>query len=150
MIVQVGHDIGLLPIRDDKLFVNDHLHEARLVRESLQGSLQLIREVILHSTNNQVSGEMSYSTNLSFLVVGKTHRVKVFQNLFSRIIFLDLALEVEADHVARINLRRQLEELKETLLLCLLQVLRAHGDSEVDIQIVVVLFVILQKGEKLE
>jgi len=150
MIAQVGHDVGLLPIGDDKLFINDHLHETRLVREFLQGSLQLIREVILHSTNNQVSGEMSYSTNLSFLVVGKTHRVKVFQNLLSRIVFLDLAFEVKADHVARINLRRQLEELKETFLLCLLQVLRAHGDSEVDIQIVVMLFVILQKGEKLE
>ena len=56
MLAQVGHDVGLLCIRDDKLIVDNHLHETRLIRKLIEGSLQLIRKVILQCTNDLISG----------------------------------------------------------------------------------------------
>lgn len=56
---------------------------------------------------------------------------------------MDLALEIERHHVARIDLGRELEELCKTLFLSLLEVLRSHADHEMDVHVIVVFLVVL-------
>lgn len=83
------------------------------------------------------------STHLSLLIVRQTLRVKLFDNLFGRRISLNFTLEVETDHVARIDFARQLEELDQALLLRLLQIICSHRNDKVYVNIVVMLFVVL-------
>ncbi len=84
------------------------------------------------------------SANLALLIERESLWVKFFDHLLRRAVFLDLALKVEADHVARVDLGRELEELGETLLLSLFDVLGRHVNDEMYVDIIVVFFVILQ------
>jgi hypothetical protein len=69
---------------------------------------------------------------------------KLLDDLLWRVVLLDLALKVEADHVARVDeLVRQFEKLGQTLLFCLLYVLRRHINDEVHVDIVVVFLIVL-------
>lgn len=70
-------------------------------------------------------------------------RVKFFNDLLRGRVLLYLALEIECHHVARIDLRRELEELCKTLFLSLLEVLRSHANHEVDVHVIVVFLVVL-------
>jgi hypothetical protein len=69
--------------------------------------------------------------------------VELFDDLFRGCVLLDLALEIEAHHVARIDLGRQLEELGETLFFSLFEILRSHGNHKVDVHVIVVFLVVL-------
>ena len=80
---------------------------------------------------------------LALLIPREPNRVEVLHHLLGRVVLLDLAVKVEAHHVARVDLARQLEELEEALLLGLLHALLAESDDEVDVHVVVVLFVVL-------
>ena len=82
------------------------------------------------------------------MVVCQSDRVEVLEDFFRGVIFLDLALEVKTYHVAGVELRSELEEFKEALSLCLLQILGAHTDDKVNVKVVVVLFVVLHTAKK--
>jgi hypothetical protein len=81
---------------------------------------------------------------LALLIICQSNRVKVLNDLLWRFIFLNLAVKVEANHVACCQLRCQFEELHEALLLSLLHALGRHTDDEMDISIVMVFFVVLK------
>ena len=86
---------------------------------------------------------MDRHTYLSLLVVAQPDRVEVLNDLFRCVVLLDLSFEVEAHHVTRVNLRRQLEVLLQPLLLRFLELLGTHRDYEVHVPVVVVFFVVL-------
>lgn len=83
------------------------------------------------------------TTHLALLVPSQTNRIEVLDYLLWGVVLLDLSIEVETDHVARVDLAREFEELKEALSFSLLQVLLPHGNDKVYVHIVMVLFVIL-------
>jgi hypothetical protein len=80
---------------------------------------------------------------LAFLVERQSLRVKIFDDFLRRVVLLDLAVKVEADHVARVDLARQFEELCQALLFCLFYVLRRHANDEVHVDVVVVFLIVL-------
>jgi hypothetical protein len=80
---------------------------------------------------------------LALLVVSQSLWVEVLDDLLWRVIFLDLALKVEADHVARADLARQFEELSRPLLFRLFDVLGRHAHDKVHIDVIMVFLVIL-------
>ena len=82
-------------------------------------------------------------TNLALLVKRESLGIEFLDNLFGRSVLLDFTIEVEADHIARIKLASKLEEIDEALFLCLLHAFRRHGNYEVNVDVVMVLFVVL-------
>ena len=54
----------------------------------------------------------NFEPHLSLLIPREPHGVEVFDNFLGRVIFLDLAIKVEADHITRVDLARQFEELE--------------------------------------
>jgi hypothetical protein len=47
LLAQFGDEVCLLAVRDYELFVDDHLHEARLVRQLLELQLEFAGEEVL-------------------------------------------------------------------------------------------------------
>lgn len=123
---QLCYDVNLLTTGHHELLGDDHLDEPCLVRESVEFKLECIRHVIL-----------------ALLVERESLGVEILDDLLSRLILLDLAVEVKAEHVARVNLGRQFEELDEPLSFGFLHVLLAERHHEVDVHVVVVLLVVL-------
>lgn len=87
---------------------------------------------------------MRKNTDLSLLIPCQTNGIELVDDLFRRVVFLYLAVEIEAHHVACVNLARQLEELDETLSLGLLHVSLTESHYEVHIDVVMVLFIVLE------
>jgi hypothetical protein len=83
------------------------------------------------------------ATDLPLLVEGEANGVEILDNLFGGMVLLDLAVEVETNHVAGVDLGRELEELLETLLFSLLKVLRTHCDDNMNVDVIRVLLVVL-------
>ena len=77
------------------------------------------------------------------MVVLQTDVVKVLEDLLGRAVLLDLAGGVEADHVARLDLVRQLERFLEPVLLNRLLALVRERDDKVDRGVGVVLLIVL-------
>ena len=90
-----------------------------------------------------VGGKRTVSC-LAFLIICESLGVEFLDNLLGRAVLLDLALKVKADHVTCVYLARKLEELSETLLFCLFDVLGSHIDYEMYVDVVVVFFVVLR------
>ena len=86
---------------------------------------------------------MPTETYLPLLIVAQSNRIKVFEDLFGVVVLLDLALKIKADHVVGANLRRKLEVLLKTLCLGLFKLFDTHRDNEMNVAIVMVLFVVL-------
>ena len=86
----------------------------------------------------------SVSACLPFLVVCQPLWIELVDDLLWRVVLLDLALKVKADHIARVDLARQFEELGQTLLFCLLDILRRHVNDEVHVDVIVVFLIVLQ------
>ena len=62
-----------------------------------------------------------------FLVVCQPPRIELVDDLLWRVVLPDLAIRVKANHITRVDLARQFEELGQTLLVCLLDILfRRH------------------------
>ena len=85
------------------------------------------------------------STHLALLIIRKSLRVELIDNLFRCVVLLDFTLEIEADHVAGVHFGCELKEVFQTLCFRLFKVLRRHGDNEMDVAIVMVLLVVLKK-----
>jgi len=66
-----------------------------------------------------------------------------------RVVLPDLAVKVEAIHIARVDLARQFEELGQTLLFCLLDILRRHVNDEVHVDVIVVFLIVLPETQYL-
>ena len=83
------------------------------------------------------------SACLAFLVVCQPLWIELVDDLLWGAVLPDLAIEVEANHIARVDLARQFEELGQTLLFCLLDILRRHANDEVHVDVIVVFLVVL-------
>ena len=82
---------------------------------------------------------------LALLVEHQALWIEIHDDLLRRIVLLDIAVKVEADHVARVNLARQFEELCQALRFCLFYVLCRHADDEVHVDVVVVFLIVLSE-----
>lgn len=83
------------------------------------------------------------SACLAFLVVCQPLWIELLDHLLWGIVLPDLAVKIETNHIARVDFARQFEELGQTLLFCLLNVLRRHVNDEVHVDVIVVFFVVL-------
>lgn len=129
-LAQLGDDVGALAVRDDELARDDELDEARLVAEPLVHELELADEVLL-----------------ALVVKVEAHVVEVAHDVLGRRVLLDLALRVEADHVARVDLGHDLEHLLEAVGVDRLLALGRERHDEVHVALGVVLLVVLQGGD---
>lgn len=129
-LAEFGDDLGLFATREHELLLDDHEDEARLVREAVVHEFELRDEVLLAA-----------------VIVVEADVVKVADNVFGSGVLFDLAGRVEADHVARVDLARDLEDLFEAVLLDRLLPGRRERDDKVHSRVGVVLFVVLQRRQ---
>jgi hypothetical protein len=83
------------------------------------------------------------SACLAFLVVCQPLWIELVDDLLRRAVLPDLAIKVEANHIARVDLARQFKELGQTLRFCLLDILRRHANDEVHVDVIVVFLIVL-------
>jgi len=99
----------------------------------------IVRSAVVYPT---LKMQMAHAC-LALLVVRQSLRIEFIDDFFWRVVLLDLALKVEADHVVHVNLACQFEELGQALLFCLFNILYCQVDDEVHIDVVVVFLIIL-------
>ena len=133
LLAELSDDDGAFAVGNDELLRDDHLDEASLVREAVVCGRELVDEESLRfEALAQDSHKQDKQADLALVVVVHANVEEVAENLFGSRVLLDLASRVEADHVANVELARDLESLLETVLLNRLLALVGERDDEVN------------------